>query len=279
MDLESGTKDIFAEAVRRPDSQIDLFEAALALASEEYPGLPVGDYQEYVDELASALEWSLDGLDSPEHKISRLNQFFFSDLAFEGNEEDYYDPRNNFLNEVLDRRYGVPVSLSLVMIGVGRRVGLALEGVRLPLHFMVKCVEDGREILIDPFNRGRIMRREDCAELVAKLSRGRLRLKDSHLVSCGHRDILVRLLNNLKRSYLRQRDYGRCSWAIGRLLVLKPNSAPEIRDRGIISYYLGEYRQAKVDLEHYLERVPDAPDAELIEQNIARVVQRLQQMN
>jgi regulator of sirC expression with transglutaminase-like and TPR domain len=279
MDLESGTKDLFAGAVERPDHQIDLLEAALVLASDEYPGLPVEDYLEYVDELVAALEWKLDGAHSPEHKVSRLNQFLFSDLAFEGNEEDYYDPRNNFLNEVLDRRLGVPVSLSLVMIGVGRRVGLALEGVRMPLHFMVKCVEDGREILIDPFYGGRIMRREDCADLVARLSHGRVTLKDSHLVSCGHRDILVRLLNNLKRNYLRQRDYGRCFWAIDRLLVLKPNSAPEIRDRGIISYYLGEYQRAKVDLEHYLERAPDAPDAALIEENIARVVQRMQQMN
>lgn len=251
----------FAEAVRQPEEALDLIDASLLIAQEEYPELERLRYFELLDDLAETARPLLSEESEPYARVNLLSEYLFDEEKFRGNEDDYYDPRNSFLNEVLDRRLGIPLTLSIVYMEVGDRLGMRIEGVGMPGHFLVKYVDEREEIVVDPYRRGIILSPDDFRELLRSVTGQAIPVKVGELPVVTKKDILNRMLNNLKGIYLSRKDYPRALAAVERMLLVKPRQPEELRDRGLIKYRLGELQEAIFDLETYLNANPDAPDA------------------
>lgn len=258
---------------------VPLAEAALAIAAEEYPALDTMRYVKRLNELATRVR-----IHAPEPAragtlLLAVRTVLFDEERFRGNDEDYYDPRNSFLNEVLDRRLGIPISLSLLYIEVARRAGLELQGVAFPGHFLVKYAPPGgTEVFIDAYNGGEVLSADECAARFKAASHGRP-VEPRHLSGVGPRQILARMLHNLKRIYLERSDDIRLWWVVDRLLLLEPGQPEELRDRGLISARLGNSAAAARDLEAFLELAPDSPDSAQVREILANVRSRSPMMN
>ena len=274
------TRDVrnaFAESIRLPDEQIDLADSALLIAQEEYPELDRLRYLEMLDELADGARMRLGGETDLYVRVNVLSEYLFDEEKFTGNESDYYDPRNSFLNEVLERRLGIPITLSLVYMEVGRRLGMAVVGVGMPGHFLAKYLGEREEIVIDPFRRGIIMSAEDCRQLLRRVTGDVLPVSTGDLPVLGPKEMLNRMLNNLKGIYLARTDYPRSLAAVERMLLVNPKQPEEIRDRGLIRYQLGEVSEAIFDLDTYLNGTPDAPDADAMERRMREMRRELRE--
>lgn len=219
---------LFAHIAARPEAELDLAEAALLIGESEYPGLDVPRYLGLLDRLGEdarrALERAPNALKSaPESSgIERLLRWLYGDLGFHGNETEYYDPKNSYLNEVLERRTGIPITLGVVLLEVCRRVGLDAQGVSFPGHFLVRAPSQGGMVLVDPFE-GRLLGREDLRALHARVT-GAARDPDPRLLAAAQkRHILVRMLNNLRSIYSDRADAPRLRGVIERMLVLAPS--------------------------------------------------------
>jgi regulator of sirC expression with transglutaminase-like and TPR domain len=256
-------RERFAELARLPEARIDLALAALWIAAEEYPSLDPDAYLARLDALAAAAAPRLRGAGSDAERAERLLRFLHDEQGFRGNEERYDDPRNSFLNEVLDRRTGIPITLSLVLLEVARREGLALRGVSFPGHFLVKL--DGPEpLVLDPFF-GRVLGPAECsARLRAALGEGADFSPERDLRAATPHEILVRMLANLKHLYLRGRDFGRALACCERILLLTPDAPLELRDRGLLFERLECFAAAAADLERFLQSAPDDDSAPAI---------------
>jgi len=251
----------FVRAVQCPDDEIDLGRAALAIAHSEYPDLNIESYLSRMDGLASAVRDRAGGRADCYRLIAATNYILFSVEGFSGNRDDYYDPKNSFLNQVMERKQGIPITLSVLYMEVARRVGLELEGVGFPGHFLVKYVGAEEEIIIDPFHQGEVRFTKELEEMLDGLYRGKLALRPEFLSPLSKKQILRRMLNNLKAIYLRQGDLLRGLSVVERLLILEPNSVSEIRDRGLLYVKLECFPQALQDLEAYLRLSAHADDA------------------
>jgi regulator of sirC expression with transglutaminase-like and TPR domain len=269
----------FREAIDRPEDQIDLGRAALAIATQEYPDLKIDDYLSQLDRLGQAVELRIDDEKNPYRIIAALNTVLFKELGFEGNRSEYYDPKNSFLNDVITRKKGIPISLSVVYMEVARRVGLSLGGIGFPGHFLVKYDHDDVEILIDAFNRGEIRAREDLDRMLQQLYRGQVPYQPAFVAALGKRDILRRMLANLKWIYLERGEPVKTLSVLDQLVILEPGSASEIRDRGLLYITLECYAQALEDLESYLRLAPGADDAPMIKAQIDTVRHRYIQIH
>jgi regulator of sirC expression with transglutaminase-like and TPR domain len=260
MNTEDAIQD-FARLANRPEEEMELSEAALFIARAEYPALDVQAQLRRLDVLAS--QAACDPLGPAISNIQALNELLFDREGFRGNEEDYDDPRNSYLNDVLERKKGIPISLSVVYISLGRRRSLPVFGVGFPGHFLVKYVTGPGEILIDPFRRGAIVSREDCErQLKAQFGAGAV-LKPEHLAIATNRQILGRMLNNLKASYYRRKAYAKVLNMIQLSLALDPWSPTDLRDRGMIYLAMRRYREAMADFSSYLRLAPpDDPQTE-----------------
>jgi len=203
--------------------------------------------------------------------MAALNYVLFKQHAFHGNRDDYFDPKNSFLNEVIERKTGIPITLSVLYMEVGRRAGLRLDGVGFPGHFLVKSVGDGEEIVIDPFNGGEIKSREDIDTMLFKLHGGKVKFHSDFLASSTKKDILKRMLANLKAIYINGNDLIKSLSVLDRLLILDPASAEDARDRGVVYLRLECYAQAREDFETYLRLRPDAEDAMLVREQLVRL--------
>ena len=261
-------RQAFAECVRLPDAELDLAEAALLMAEEEYPALDRLRYLELLDELADAARAKMGGETDPYARVNVLSEYLFDEEKFAGNEREYYDPRNSFLNEVLDRRLGIPITLSLVYIEVGGRLGMEIVGVGMPAHFLVKYLGERDEIVVDAFRRGIIMSADDCRELLRRVTGDLIPVTTGDLPVLGKKEMLNRMLINLKGIYLAGKDYPRSLAAVERMLLVNPKQPEEVRDRGLIKYRLGELTEAIFDLETYLNANPEAPDADAMERQV-----------
>jgi regulator of sirC expression with transglutaminase-like and TPR domain len=261
-DSRTGSRDRFAALLARP--AIPLAEAALAVALEEYPRLHAESYLAVLDRLAATVASRLAPARTVADGLRQLRVVLFEEEGFRGNAEHYYDPRNSFLNEVLDRRLGIPITLSILYIEVAARVGLTVQGVGFPGHFLVKCAAGGREVFIDPFHGGEVLSAEDCVARLQARARSRAEFDPRHLEAVGPRQILARLLHNLKRIYVEASDDVRALWVVDRLLILAPDDAIERRDRGLVAARLGHPLVATRDLEAYLAATPGAADHEEI---------------
>lgn len=286
MPVNADARRRFAAIAARPDAEIDLAEAALVIAQEEYPDLDIAAYQRLLEQLGDgarrqvgAVAIGARGGLGPRGVVGVLNRYLYEECGFRGNREAYYDPRNSFLNEVLDRRTGIPITLALVYIEVGRRVGLPLVGIGFPGHFLVRCDAPGERLLIDPFDAGRLLTEADCAAMLSRLHGRPVPLARHHLAPIGPRPFLVRMLANLKGIYLEREDHARALAAVDRILALVPDSADERRDRGLLHLKLQAFSLAAADLEAYLAARGNPPDREQVTRYLMTVRQILARFN
>ena len=257
MTIKNSTTERLEQLVNRPEESLDLAEAALLIAQDEYPHLDIGAYLRRLDDLSGKVRARLSPGAPPEKIITAMNHFLFEEEGFAGNAEHYYDPRNSFLNEVLDRRQGIPITLSIVYMEVGRRLGLSLEGVSFPGHFLVKLELEHGKIVLDPYSGGISLSEQDLSN---RLHHSHRRL-DRLLASAGKKEILVRLLCNLKGVYLHKEEFARALSAVDRILLIMPDLPEEVRDRGLLYERLECAQSALQDYRRYIELEPDAPDA------------------
>ncbi len=245
----------------------DLAEACLLIAQDAYPDLDIAHYLARIDALAATVKRRLSSDAFPEQKIVVLNRYLFNELGFCGNADDYYDPRNSYLNEVLERRTGIPITLSILYMEIGRRLGLRLQGVSFPGHFLVKLRVTGGQLVLDPFCRGEAQSqsvlRARLARVLPQREADTLPLSQ-FLPATSARQILARLLRNLKGIYLQSEEAQNTLGVMQRMVMVAPHAAEEVRDRGLAYYKLDCFRAALADLQDYLDRRPDAPDADEI---------------
>lgn len=259
----------FAELIERMDVRIELARACLLIAEDAYPGLDVEKYMTELERLALGLRSRLSPSAGAEEKLIALNQFVFDDLGYTGNAEDYYDPRNSYLNDVIDRRTGVPITLAVIYIELGRRIGLPLEGVSFPGHFLVRLRIRGGVLVLDPFAAGEPQSEDDLRErlqrVIPKGATGGLPASDlpleRFLEPASNRQILARLLRNLKAIYRETDQPARLLEVLDRMLLVVPEASADLRDRGLVYQRLECYRAALKDLSEYIEREPHAFDA------------------
>lgn len=257
----------FREAIGR-EGGLDLFEAALALDRIEDPPLDLAAARAVLEGLCAEVAAEL-SRDADLDRIAALNRALFERRGFRGNQEQYGDPRNGYLYQTLVRRTGLPIVLSLIYIAAGRRCGLTLEGVGFPGHFLVRAGEPpDRYQYLDPFNAGREIPHETLAALLRRQGGDPSRQLETFLAAVTPRQILARMLANLKAMYGDRRELGRCRAAVELLLVLTPWAAGEWRDYGLLSGYLGENATARAALQRYLALEPDAADSDRIRRRL-----------
>jgi regulator of sirC expression with transglutaminase-like and TPR domain len=227
-------RQFFTEAMTGPENRLDLARAALLIASEEYPGLDILRYVAKLEAMAAAVRPAVTTTDDPILKIEYLNAYLFEERGFRGNAENYYDPRNSFLNDVVDRRLGIPITLSIIYMEVGRRVGMPLRGVGMPGHFIMRYAEPEEDIYIDPFNKGRILSRQACEELIQQLYGEPVPFQETFLAPVSKKQILARILMNLKAIYIQTKDYLKALSVVERLLIIQPGAEQEMKDRAAL---------------------------------------------
>ncbi len=268
----------FAQLVGGPEEALDLAEAALLIAQEEQPQLDVTAYLHKLDALATAVRARLPESPTPSDIVLNLNVHLYREEGFRGNTSAYYDPANSFLNEVLDRKMGIPITLSVVYMEVGRRLGLPLVGVGFPGHFLVKYTGPEGDMVLDPFLGGIAL---DHQQLTHKLQtmygeQNPFLTQIPQLLSpTSKKEILVRMLRNLKGVYLQKNDFPRVLSAIERILLIEPDVPTEIRDRGSVHQRLGHLQAALRDFQRYVTLAPRAEDAEAIRVMLKRMTAQL----
>jgi len=258
----------FTEAALSPDPGLAV--AALMIARVEYPSLDAQPYLDRLDEIGAearrrVLAAPLVRGDAPARvdpdgyaRVTALNAYLFGDLGFAGNETHYDDPRNSFLNEVLDRRTGIPIALALVYMEVARRAGITVEGINFPGHFLLRCparrgLQYSEDLIIDAFNGGALLSEDACLALLRRHA-GEDAVFDSHLLRHATKpQILVRVLLNLKRLYVRMHSFPQARDITQLMLALDPSAILELRDRGLLAFHLKDFSGALRDLQEYLQ--------------------------
>ncbi|MGB7541029.1 MAG: tetratricopeptide repeat protein [Burkholderiales bacterium] len=270
----------FAELVSR--EQFDLAEASLMLAQDVYPEIDIPGYLGRLDEIAAAIKKRLADDAFAEQKVLALNYYLFNEMHFSGNVDDYYNPRNNYLNEVIERRIGIPITLSILYLEIGKRLGLNLKGVSFPGHFLVKLSVRRGQLVLDPFAGGNAQSEADLRQRLARMlpsgqaERAQL---DQYLEPATPRQIVTRVLRNLKNVYLQAGKLEQALAVMHRMLLVMPESAEELRDRGFVYQRLECFRPALSDLQNYLRRRPQAPDATEIHGKIIELRQAAARLN
>jgi regulator of sirC expression with transglutaminase-like and TPR domain len=274
--------DLLQKILAGRNDDFNLAEGALLLACEEYPDLDVAAYLAKLDEMGETLARRLRPDISIGDRILALNRFLYEEHRFQGNAENYYDPRNSFLNDVLDRKIGIPITLALVYIEVGRRLKLPLAGVSFPGHFLVKCPIHGGTVVIDPFHKGASLSIADLQHRLAQTQDGAKPSKTeiaAMLVKASNREILARILRNLKGVYLHFSQLPQALSACERLLMIEPDQPGELRDRAMLYVKLECFRAALVDFERLLELEPEAQDADALRERVVELRQAAARLN
>lgn len=268
-------REAFADEISRPEETLRLEYAALAVAAEDEAHLGV-DITECLSRLAALGLAAQERIEAaPGAAVEAFNHFMFEETGFAGNQLDYYNPANSFLNRVLDHRAGIPLTLSIVYMEVGRRAGLHVEGIGLPGHFIVRARErDAVEsMLVDPFH-GKVLGPEDCQDRLDEIYGGQVALTEEHLRASTKREILVRLLMNLKAIYARAILHRRTLAIIDRMLLLTPLDTGEHRDRGLALAQLERLPEAIAELEGYLQMEANATDAAQVREQLHALKRR-----
>ena len=269
----------FVQMVSRPDEALELARVALLVAAESDLDVDIdGELRQlegWADELKGRITPDLNNL----QKLARLRSFVFDDLGFRGDRRDYYSPSNSLLHQVMKRRRGIPLTLSIVFMELGWRIGIPFEGVAFPGHFLVRLPGEPRDLLLDPYKRGMMVHEEDCRQMLLESTGGRLSYDPALTASVGKRDVVARLLHNLKGAYLRAGDDAQALAAVERLLVLSPDDPEEIRDRGLLLFRLQKYGPALESLNAYLSGAVGAADRETIEGHVRTLRQLLSSLN
>ncbi len=265
MHFSLGRQNFYNE-IHQPDDQINLAKAALHIAQEEYPDLEIAAYLNTLDRMAAEVEQRLPIERYPLKILKSLNQYLYDDLGYTGNTTDYYNPSNSFLNDVIDQRTGIPITLSLVYLEIAQRLNFPMVGVNMPGHFLIRPDFEDAGIFVDAFHQGEVLFEQDCEERLTQVYGRLVELQPSFTAPVSHKQLLARMLTNLKFIYLNRQDLLKALAAVERILLLFPDNPNELRDRGLLSYQLGYPSQASQDLEMYLAMVPDAKDRGMIRQ-------------
>ena len=257
---------VFAELARTPEPAIDLGLGALLIAQIEHPDLEPKAGLDRLDELAARLGTA---------DVHRLRRFLFEDEGFTGNGDDYYDPRNSCLNDVLDRRLGIPITLSVLVIEVGRRVGLAVDGIGLPGHFIASA----GGVLFDPFNGGAVVSRTEAAAIVARVLGRPVPLEDGHFAPVPKPQILVRMLANLRSLYVDREAWTKARAVMERLMLLDPAAPGHVRDYGTVLMKEGDFARGAAQWERYLGLLPNARDAGRVKAQLTEIRRAIASLN
>jgi len=264
----------FRRLAAQTEQELNLAEAALVLASSEYQQLDIERYLGLLDQYASEVTATLPKSDAPAAVLDHIRQYLFDAHGFAGNENSFYDPRNSFLNDVLDRKLGIPITLSVVYLEVAWRLGVPLRGVSLPGRFMVGLFDADEPIILDPFDGGKklgaVEVQDKLEQMFGALTVSSKQLHDM-LVPSTKKEILVRMLRNLKSIYLANQNFDAALGAIERMLMLQPDEPVEVRDRGLVFYYLNRHEFARADWQRYLQLAPESADKAEVEKWLDRL--------
>jgi len=271
MDYSLGHQNFYQEICQ---PQIDLAKAALHIAQQEYPQLDPASYLHTLDTMADKVRDRLPERKYPLQVIRTINEYLFDDLGFTGNTADYYNPCNSFLNDVLDRRTGIPIALSLVYLEIAKRLEFPMAGIGMPGHFLIRPVFEDAGIFVDPFHRGEILFPQDCEDRLEQIYNRRLKMSPSLSEPVSPKRFLARMLNNLKLIYLKREDIPKALGVVEAILLLSPESPQERRDRGLLYFHLDRIGDACRDLEMYLMQVPLAEDASAIRKLLEELSQK-----
>lgn len=262
----SKARQRFYQEIQKPEKQIDLAKAALYIAQEEYPDLDPDEYLNALDTMAREILEQIPQERYPLRVIKTINNYLYKDLGFSGNQSHYYEAQNSYLNQVIERRTGIPITLSLVYLEVAQRIDFPMVGIGMPGHFLIRPEFENAGIYVDAFNEGEILFTEDCENRLSQIYQQPLKLKSEFLAPVTPYQFLGRMLMNLKVIYLNSGDFIKALTVSERILLLFPDSVNEKRDRGILYYHLERWTEARQDLENYLETLPTAQDAAIIRQ-------------
>lgn len=264
----------------REDGSIPLAAAALTIARMEYPTLDVDPYRARLEEMAQRVRTRMRKNPTARESIALLNQVLFQEIGLRGNRDDFYDPRNSFLNDVLDRKLGIPITLSVLYMEVAARVGFPVAGVGMPGHFLLKHYDVvAGEIFIDAFNRGGILGPDDCQQRLDEVYGGQVDMRAEYLQPVTPREILSRMLNNLRQIYLTQQDGRKGLAVLDMLLAIPPGSPDLFRERALLRLNLDQYVGAAQDLGKYLKLAPEAADAPAVRETFDMVRQMVARLN
>jgi regulator of sirC expression with transglutaminase-like and TPR domain len=274
MDVDATLRRLAAD----PFAPVDLAALALHLATDEYPELDVPTYLARLDAYAAGVAPRLAG--PLHHRVEELAEYLFDEEGFTGDAAAYYDPRNSYLNDVLDRKLGIPLTLSLVAMAVGERAGLTVHGVGLPGHFVAKVVgEDGAAVFFDPFHAGRFLDPAACEKLVKEAIGQPFTLTPEAAAATPNGAVAVRLLTNLKSVYLRSADFPRAARTTERLVSLLPGDAEQRRDLGVCLIHAGRPGKAIPHLRAYLAAAPQAADAATVGEFLSEAMREVARWN
>ena len=268
------------EALRLPEAEPRLDVLALLIAEIEYPGLDRDRYLRRLAELAAKVRLPPAEAAGPDPQaiIGTINRCLFEEEKFRGNEEDYYDPRNSFLNDVLERRTGIPIALATVYMEIGRRLGFSFRGVGFPGHFLV-LAPGSPPLLVDPFHGGQIVTKADCEQRLQEIFGTQERLDPAYVRPVDNSYIVTRTLGNLRSIYHSRREYRKEVVILDVLLELNPRSAQEYKQRALLRRALRNYALALADFEKYLELATKPSDVDDIRKNIVALKRLLASMN
>jgi regulator of sirC expression with transglutaminase-like and TPR domain len=273
--VESSHREELRALVEAHGENLPLDRTMLMLAREEYPDIKLGQYLSALDRLSDRVRVRGTQMTNPQRAISEI---LFVEEGFRGNADQYYDPKNSLLNDVLDRRLGIPITLSIVYMEVARRNGSDVVGIGFPGHFLVRHQLERRSVLVDPFNGGMVVRRADCERLLETVAGGGAELAPWMLSPATPKNVILRVLTNLKHAYMLRKDFINAVKAIDRLLIVDPTRWIDRRDRGLLFVELECVSAAVKDLESYVEHA-EGEDVEVIKRVIPSLRAHIAVMN
>lgn len=259
----------FREIAGRPEATLDLVEASLVIALEDQPLIDIDRYLHQLDQWSDSVRERLNGSSDVERIVESINRLLFAEEGFHGENDDYYDPRSALLSELFERHAGLPITLSILYLELSRRMGVEATGVALPGRFLVKFSGLFGEIVVDPFEDGRVLSGMEMQKLLDAMYGGGVKLREHHLRSYSRKEILARELAQLKAAYLAQRDLPHAAASIDRLLILDDRDVWEMRDRAALATQMHAYELAIAWFERYLELAPHAEDRHRIRERVA----------
>jgi len=265
------TLDEFREAISGCDDDVDLARAALLIAKLDYPDLDLTSVLESLDALAARVVIRCAQDPDPLVQVDALTSVVLRDLGLHGSQDGYSDPRYSFLNDVLESRVGIPVSLSVVFMSVGARAGIALAGTAMPMHFLVRVLGVKPPVFVDCYNGGRLLTYEECKEALRRMSTGHIAFRKEMLDCVSNCAVISRMLANLREIYMNSLPYAKVLPVLHRLILLNPDDTSLLRDRGFVRYRLGQGPMARQDLKQYLSSTRGAPDAEEVRNLLRRI--------
>lgn len=255
---------------------VPIEEVALLLAREHYPELDFHPYLEHLNRYAHMARHRITGVRGGQAIAAALSRYLFEEEGFRGNRQDYYNPSNSFLNDVLDQRIGIPITLSIIYLAVGRRLELPLAGVSFPGHFLVRYDGSEQSFFVDPFNRGKLLTTVALKKRWVSLSGGTLPFRHEFLYPATNREILVRMLSNLKMIFTLQKDYRLVLDTLNKIILFTPDGTEALKERGLVYYQLECFNRALKDLESYLIKLPTSSDRPAIEAAISELKEKVE---